>query len=134
MKLVLAGAVATGLALAANAASAQTDRGLADARLAQERAAARMEIETLRQEQMAQARQAQAARDRAAAAQTLRSLQAQGAGVGQPYRPPPAEVLPERGDPSAGLSLRLDELDRLTDARLARSNEVLRAIKPASER
>ncbi|PLR21400.1 hypothetical protein SGCZBJ_20595 [Caulobacter zeae] len=129
MKLLLAGAVSTGLALAASAASAQTDAGLA-----QQRAAARMEIEALRQQQMAQGQEAQAARDRAAAAQTLRSLQAQGASTGQPYRPPPAEVLPERGDPSAGLSLRLDELDRLTDARLARSNEVLRAIKPASDR
>ncbi|MDG2531822.1 hypothetical protein [Caulobacter endophyticus] len=129
MKRVLAMRVAAGLALAASGASAQTDAGLA-----QERAAARMEIEALRQEQMAQARQAQAARDRAAAAQTLRALQAQGASAGRPYRTPPAEVLPERGDPSAGLSLRLDQLDRLTDARLARSNEVLRAIKPASER
>ncbi|PVM88125.1 hypothetical protein DDF62_15205 [Caulobacter radicis] len=129
MKRLLAGTVAAALALAASAAGAQTD-----ASLAQERAAARMEIEALRQQQMAQARQAQAARDRAAAAQTLRSLQAQGSAPGEPYRPPPAEVLPERGDPSAGLSLRLDELDRLTDARLARSNEVLRAIKPASDR
>ncbi|PVM74934.1 hypothetical protein [Caulobacter radicis] len=134
MKRLLAGTVAAGLALAASAASAQTDAGLADAGLAQERAAARMKIEALRQQQMEQAQQAQAARDRAAAAQTLRSLQAQASAPGQPYRPPPAEVLPERGDPSAGLSLRLDELDRLTDARLARSNEVLRAIKPASDR
>ncbi|NGM51252.1 hypothetical protein G5B46_16710 [Caulobacter sp. 602-2] len=134
MRRVLAITIATGLALASNAASAQIRAGQAEAGLAQERAAARMEIEALRQQQMAQAREAQAARDRAAAAQTLRSLQAQGASAGRPYRPPPAEVLPERGDPSAGLSLRLDELDRLTDARLARSNEVLRAIRPASER
>ncbi|KSB88419.1 hypothetical protein AS593_05145 [Caulobacter vibrioides] len=129
MRRILAMAAATGLALAANAAGAQVDP-----LLAQERAAARMEIEALRQQQMAEAREAQAAHDRAATAQTLRALQAQGASAGRPYRPPPVQALPERGDPSAGLSLGLGELDRLTDARLARSNEVLRAIKPASER
>jgi hypothetical protein len=129
MKRTVAMTVAAGVALAASAAGAQTDP-----LLAQERAASRMEIEALRQQQMAAAREAQAARDRAATAQTLRGLQRQGSAPGQPYRPPPAEVLPERGDPTAGLSLGLGELDRLTDARLARSNEVLRAIKPASER
>jgi len=129
MRRILAMTVAASVALAANAAGAQTD-----ALLAQERAASRMEVEALRQQQMAAAREAQAARDRAAAAQTLRTLQGQGASAGQPYGPPPATVLPERGDPTAGLSLGLGELDRLTDARLARSNEVLRAIKPASER
>jgi hypothetical protein len=129
MRRWLAGMAATGLALAATAAGAQVDP-LA----AHDRAMIRMELEQSRQAQMAAARQAQAARDRAAAAQTLRGLQARGGDAGQPYRPPPVEALPERGDPSVGLSLRLDELDRLTDARLARSNEVLRAIKPASER
>ncbi|PVM94225.1 hypothetical protein [Caulobacter endophyticus] len=129
MRRILATTTATCLALAASAASAQTD-----ALQAQERAASRMEVEALRQQQMAAAREAQAARDRAATAQTLRALQGQGASAGQPYRPPPAMVLPERGDPTAGLSPGLGELDRLTDARLARSNEVLRAIKPASER
>lgn len=129
MKRVLAGAAAINLALAAGVAGAQVDP-LA----AHEQAVTRMELDAARQAQMAEARRAQAARDHAAAAQTLRSLRAQGASAGQPYRPPPPEVLPERGDPSAALSLRLDALDRLTDARLARSNEVLRAIKPASER
>lgn len=129
MRRFLGGAAAIGLGLAASAAGAQVDP-LA----AHQRAMTRMELEAARQAQMAAGRQAQAARDRAATAQTLRALQAQATTAGQSYRPPPVEALPERGDPSTGLSLRLDELDRLTDARLARSNEVLRAIKPASDR
>lgn len=97
------------------------------------REAARIEAESLRREQAAAAARIQAGQDRAATAQTLRGLRETGAAP-QGYRPPPVEALPERGDPSAGLSLRLNELDRLTDDRLARSNEVLRGIKPASER
>ena len=129
MKRFLAGLAAVGVTAVAGAAFAQTDP-----RILQERQAARMELEAARQAQMASDREAQAARDRAATAQTLRGLQAQGGAAGQPYRPPPAQVLPERGDPSSAASLGLEQLDRLTDARLARSNEVLRAIRPASER
>ncbi|MFT4254364.1 MAG: hypothetical protein QM608_18005, partial [Caulobacter sp.] len=46
---------------------------------------------------------------------------------------PTVQALPERGDAAAALSLRLDELDRLTDERLARSNAVIRAVRPASD-
>lgn len=96
--------------------------------------AARLEADALRREQAAAIARVQAAQDRAATAQTLRGLQARSASPDAAYRPDPVRPLPERGDPSAGLSLRLDQLDRLTDERLARSNEVLRGVKPASER
>ncbi len=124
--LLAAGAAVSALAWAAGAA-AQVDPGLL-----RERQAARMEADSLRQDQLAAARRAQAARDRADAAATLRATQPPAAPGS--LQPGPPQVLPERGDPAAALSLRLDELDRLTDARLARSNAAIRAVKPASER
>lgn len=124
--LLAAGAAVSALAWAAGAA-AQVDPGLL-----RERQAARMEADSLRQDQLAAARRTQAARDHADAAATLRATQPPAAPGS--FRPAPPQVLPERGDPAAALSLRLDELDRLTDARLARSNAAIRAVKPASER
>lgn len=123
--LLAAGMALSALAWAAGAA-AQADPGLL-----RERQAARMEADSLRQDQLAAARRAQAARDRADTAATLRAAQSPAAPGS--LRPAPPQVLPERGDPAAALSLRLDELDRLTDARLARSNAAIRAVRPASD-
>ncbi|MBI1682429.1 hypothetical protein [Caulobacter hibisci] len=121
------GAAALAVALAgapwSGAALAQVDPGAL-----RDRNAARMEIDSLRQDQLASARRVQAARDRAAAGAAVHGL------ATAPASPRPLRALPERGDPAAAQSLRLDELDRLTDARLARSNAAIRAIKPASER
>lgn len=124
-KAILAVGAALPALLGAASALAQVTPGMA-----LERDAARMEVESLRQDQMAAARRAQAARDRAVVGSTLQGL----ATARDPASPRQLQSPPERGGPAAALSLRLDELDRLTDARLARSNAAIRAVKPASER